>query len=121
MLVLGGALVWFLVGAINDLTGSLGSAQQGAVAYADALVDERWADAHALLCEGSRALITPEDLEEHYAGRDLTGYRITGINVSNHNGVESGQIGITFTTADGLDDTTSIPLTREGDDLRPCP
>lgn len=92
-----------------------------AAAYADALVDERWADAHALLCAESRAAATADDLEEHYAGRELTGYRVTGVNVRNHNGVESGQIDIVFTTADGLDDATSIPLAREGDDWRPCP
>ena len=116
-----GALVWFLTSVLGGLTGTFGSAQENAAAYADALVDERWDDAHGLLCSESRALVTVAELAEHYDERDLTGHRIEGLNIRNHNGIESGQVTIRFTTAGGLDDVISIPLVAEDEGWRPCP
>lgn len=120
-LALGGALVWFLLGAVRDLAGALGPAQQNAAAYAQALVDERWSDAHDLLCVQSQSVVTVTDLAEHYGDRELTGYRIDGVNIGVHNGVESGRVDITFTTEHGLDDVTTLPLTQDGESWRPCP
>ena len=113
--------MWFLAGVLGDLTSTLGSAQENVGGYADALVDERWDDAHGLLCSESQARVTVDGLSEHYGERDLTGYSIEGLNIRNSNGIESGQVTIRFTTAGGLDDVISIPLVAEDDAWRPCP
>jgi hypothetical protein len=107
--------------SIHALGAGLGPAQGAAGAYAQALVDARWDDARARLCAQDRAAVTAEDLAAHYAEPELTGYRIDGINVSSFNGQTSAQAAITFTTADGLTDTTSLPLVQDGDEWRPCP
>jgi hypothetical protein len=120
VLLLGGlvALVALFIGTVGK---ELGPAQEAAGAYAQALVDQRWDDAHGLLCDQGLAGVTPEDLAGHYAQPELTGFSIDGISVSNVNGQRSAQAEITFTTADGLTDRTSLPLTHDGTRWEPCP
>jgi hypothetical protein len=43
------------------------------------------------------------------------------IGVSSFNGEKSAQAQITFLTADGLTDATSLRLVPDGDEWRPCP
>jgi hypothetical protein len=52
-------------------------------------VEERWDDAHGLLCDQDQAGVTPADPAAHYAQPELTGYSIDGISVSNVNGQKS--------------------------------
>ncbi|MGY1802689.1 hypothetical protein ACI78T_05335 [Blastococcus sp. SYSU D00922] len=120
VLLVGGcttAVGLLLAGMADDLR----PAQQAAGAYAQALVDERWDDAHDLLCTQDRDAVTPGDLAAHYAEPDLTGYRVDGIHVNTYNGEKSGRADITFTTADGLTDRQSLPLVQDGEAWRPCP
>lgn len=120
VLLLGGCAT--VVGLVVSTVGSaIGPAKDAAGAYAQALVDARWADARGLLCAQDQAAVTPADLAAHYAGPELTGYRMDGINVSNVNGRTSARADITFTTADGLTDLTSLPLTSEKGEWRACP
>ena len=120
VLLLGGCAT--VVGLVVSVVRTeLGPAQDATDAYAQALVEERWDDAHALLCAQDQAGVTASDLAAHYAEPDLTGYRIDGVNVSSVNGAKSAQAEITFTTADGLTDRTSLPLVPDGAAWRPCP
>jgi hypothetical protein len=43
------------------------------------------------------------------------------VNVVSVNGSESATAQITFTTADGLSTSTTLPLAEEDGDWRPCP
>jgi hypothetical protein len=84
-------------------------------------VDQRWDDAHGLLCDQDQAGVTPADLAAHYAQPELTGNSIDGISVSNVNGQQSARAEITFRSADGLTDRTSLLLTNDGTRWEPCP
>jgi hypothetical protein len=122
VLLLGGCatVVGLLISTVRN---QLGPAQDAARDYAQALVDERWEDAHALLCAPAQAGVTASELAAHYAEPELTGYRIDGVNVSTVNGDSSAQVDITFSTADGLSDRTSLPLVPDddGEGWRACP
>jgi hypothetical protein len=104
---------------IKTIAGSLGPAKDAAEAYATALVEERWDDAHSMLCEQSRSEVTSEDLASLHGG--LSDYSLTGINVHSSGGRTTGEATITFERDDGLDDTTAVPLVEESGDWRPCP
>jgi hypothetical protein len=58
-----------LVLLFTAVTGAVGPATDAGRAYADALVGQRWEDAHAMLCGDSQARITPEQLADQYAAR----------------------------------------------------
>jgi len=81
----------------------------------------RWDDARDLLCAPDQAAVTAADLAAHYSQADRTGYRVDGIELGNINGQKSARAEITFTTADGLTDRRSLPLTGDGEAWRPCP
>ena len=118
LLLLGGCGTLAVI-LVKSLAGSLGPAKDAAESYATALIEERWDDAHAMLCEQARADVTPESLASLHGG--LAGYSLTGINVHSSGGRTTGEATINFERDDGLDDTTVIPLVEEGDDWRPCP
>lgn len=120
VLLLGGCATAFGF-LIDSVRTDLAPAMQAADAYASAVVDERWDDAHDLLCAGDRAAVTPADLAAHYAQPDRTGYTVDGINVSSINGQKSARADITFATADGLTDRETLPMVADGDAWRPCP
>jgi len=113
-----GAAIAVLVSTVGN---DIGPARDAAHAYAGALVDQRWDDAHELLCEQDWAAVTARDLATHYAQPQLTGYSIDGVYVSVVNGQKSARVDITFTTADGLTNPTTLPMTTEDDVWRPCP
>ena len=113
-----GVAVWF---GVRGFLGTLGPAQQAAEDYATALVDGRWADAQAQLCDDDRSTVTAEALAQQYSASDLTGYRLEGINVVSSNGRTSGEARLVFETPGGLDTTTVLPLEEDGDTWRPCP
>ena len=120
VLLLGGcsALTVFAVLAAKD---SLGPAQDAAGEYATALVEQRWEDAHALLCEPSRSEISADDLEELYRDPALSGYRVEGVNVRSSNGRTTGDVTLAFETESGLADRTFLPLVKVGEEWQPCP
>ncbi len=120
LLVLGGCGTVAVL-AMNAFTGSLGPAMEVGGAYAGALVDQRWDDAHAMLCDEARATVTAEQLAAQYTRPSLTGYFIEGTHVGSSGGHTSGEVTVRFLTEDGLDELTVVPLVRDGDDWRPCP
>ena len=119
VLLLGGcgAAIALFVTAVGT---SIEPAQQAATAYAQALVGQRWTDAQAMLCGQDRA-VTPDQIAAHYSDPGLTGYTVEGVYVTDINGKLSATATVRFTTADGLDNTTTLPLTEEGGTWRPCP
>ena len=120
MALLGGLVALVLL-AVNGFTDGIRPAQQAAGAYATALVEPRWDDAHGMLCEESAAQVTAEDLATRYGDPPLTGYSIDGVNVLWSNGRTTGDATITFETEGGLSDRTVMPLVEEGETWRPCP
>jgi hypothetical protein len=120
VLLLGGCglAVGLLVSAVKN---DLGPAQDAAGAYARALVEHRWDDAHDLLCVEDQAAVTATELAAHYAQPELTDYSIDGVRIANVNGRKSGQVDLTLTTADGLRNRTTLPMTTDGTSWRPCP
>jgi hypothetical protein len=120
LLVLGGCGTVAVL-AVYAFTGSLGPAMEVGGAYAGALVDQRWDDAHAMLCDEARAAVTAEQLAARYGGPPLTGYSVEGAYVGSSGGHTSGEVTVRFLTEDGLDELTVVPLVRDGDDWRPCP
>jgi hypothetical protein len=121
VLLLLGAGGTALVLAFNAFTGTVGPATDAGEAYANALVEQRWNDAHAMLCEDSQATITPEQLADQYGMPPLTGYSIAGVEVESSVGGSSGQVTVRFATEDGLEQLIVVPLAGDGGDWRPCP
>jgi hypothetical protein len=119
VLLLGGCgtLITLFVTAVGT---SIKPAQQAATSYAQALVGHRWSDAQAMLCSQDQG-VTSDQISAHYAHPGLTGYTVEGINVTDVNGKVSATASIRFTTADGLDNATTLPLTKEGGTWHPCP
>jgi hypothetical protein len=116
-LVLIGAVAgtWFLV---RGVAGSLGPAMETADSYATALVDQRWTDAHELLCEQNRTTVSPEALAEQYG--DLAEFRIEGANVHSSGGTTTARVEIVFTAESGFRERTTLPMVQEDDTWRPC-
>jgi len=119
--LLSAGLVAAIVVAVHALSGALAPAQQAASSYARALVDGRWNDAQGQLCAHDRSTVTADALAQHYSSPALTGYRLDGINVSSVNGRSSGEARLVFTTADGLETATVLPLADDDGTWRPCP
>jgi hypothetical protein len=120
LLLLGGGAVLVVV-TVRSLTGALGPARAAADAYATALVEERWDDAHAMLCDGSKDGLGPDDLAALHGDPPLADSSITGIEVNSSGGRTTGQVTLEFVTEDGLRETTLLALVRDGGDWRPCP
>jgi hypothetical protein len=119
VLLLGGCGTAIALFAVSVGT-SIKPAEQAATAYAEALVGQRWSDAQAMLCSQDKG-VTADQMAAHYAQPRLTGYRVEGVNVANYNGTTSATATLRFDTADGLSNSTTLPLTKEGEAWRPCP
>ena len=120
LLVLGGCGTAFVL-AFTAFTGTVGPATDAGKAYASALVEQRWDDAHAMLCDGARDGITAEQLATRYGRPRLTGYSIAGVHVQSSGGQSSGEVTVRFVTEDGFEELTVVPMVRDGADWRPCP
>jgi hypothetical protein len=120
LLVLGGCGAALVLG-FSAFTAAVGPATDAGKAYASALLEQRWDDAHAMLCADSRATITPGQLADQYGRPPLTGYSIVGVDVQSSVGRSSGQVTVRLVTEDGFEQLTVVPLTRDGGDWRPCP
>lgn len=107
--------------AVRGISGGIRPAQQAVDAYATALVEQRWDDAHGTLCERSAARFTAEDLAATYGEPPLTGYAVLGVSVNWSNGRTTGLATVEFTTGSGMPDRTELPLAEEGEDWRVCP
>jgi hypothetical protein len=119
--VLLGGLVAVVVFAVKGFTGALQPASQAADAYATALVEQRWDDAHGMLCDRSAAEFTAEDLAVLFRDPPMTGFSTEGVNVNWTNGLTTGEVSMTFETEDGERTRTVLALVEEEGTWRPCP
>ncbi|MCA0144193.1 hypothetical protein [Blastococcus sp. LR1] len=107
--------------AVRGFSEDVRPAQQAVDAYATALVEQRWDDAHGLLCEKSADEYTAEDLAASFGAPPLTGYYVLSVSVRWSNGTTAGDATVSFETDGGMEQDVSLPLVEEGDDWRPCP
>ncbi|WP_147251790.1 hypothetical protein [Blastococcus sp. TF02-8] len=96
-------------------------AKRAVDAYATALVEQRWEDAHDQLCESGAREYTPEDLAEAYGDPPLTAYSVDGVNVTWSNGRGTGNASVTLEARGTVRDHVVLPLVEEGEDWRVCP
>ena len=114
----GGALA--LLGTTTAGTDA-GPAQRAAASYAQALVDQRFADAQQMLCAVDRAAISPAALAERHFRPRLTAYRVVGGDVTSSQGSVTARVSVRFTTEDGGQDATDLTLVQQNGTWRPCP
>lgn len=119
VLLLGGCGVLVTL-FVTSVGASIKPAQQAATSFAQALVSHRYSDAQAMLCSRDQS-VTPERIAAQWEHIGITGFTVEGVNVSDVNGHLSASAGIRFTTAGGLDSTTTLPLTKESGTWHPCP
>lgn len=112
-------LLGYLV--VRAFTEGIRPARDATRAYADALVDQRWDDAHAMLCEASAEEFSAQDLATSFGDPPLTGAGIEGVNVVWSNGRTTGDATIVFETDGGVRERTVMALVEEDDIWRPCP
>ncbi len=120
VLLLGGCGA-FVVVAVRGISGQIGPAQEAAGAYAGALVEQRWDDAHDMLCDDSAARLSADDLAVLFGDPALTGFSVDGVNVVSSNGRTTGDATLTFQLEGGLEQQSLVPLVEDGGDWRPCP
>ena len=120
LLVLGGCGAAVAL-AINAFSGAVGPAMDVGSSYASALVDQRWDDAHAMLCDDAQTGVTADQLAAQYGEPPMTGYSIEGVRVHSSGGQSSAEVTVRFVTENGLDELTVLPLVQDGGDWRPCP
>ena len=114
-------LVVLGVGAVRVFVRGVQPAQDAARAYADALVDQRWDDAHGLLCAGSAGEFSPEELEASYGEPPLTTSDIEAVNVRWSNGRTSGDATVVLESDGGVRERLLLVLVEEDGTWRPCP
>ncbi|RBY94579.1 hypothetical protein DQ244_04615 [Blastococcus sp. TBT05-19] len=119
LLLAGLVLVGVLV--VRGFTQDVRPAQQAVDAYATALVEQRWDDAHGQLCESSAAEFTAEDLAASFGQPPLARYTVENVSVRWSNGTTAGDATVTFEADGGVRERVSLALVEEGDDWRPCP
>ncbi|TFV52689.1 hypothetical protein [Blastococcus sp. TF02A-35] len=117
VLVVLGSLGFF---ADRGFVQAIAPAQEAADTYATALVEQRWDDAHGMLCEGSADEYTAEDLATTFGQPPLVAYSIDGVNVVWSNGRTTGDAAITFVTRSGVRERTSVALVEEDGRWRVC-
>ena len=114
------ALVVLGLLAVRGFAGSIGPAQDAARAYATALVEQRWDDAHAMLCEASAEAVTAQELAASFGEPPLTGSRVEGVNVVWSNGRTTGDATVVLETEGGVPERILLALVEEDGDWRPC-
>ncbi|TFV65346.1 UNVERIFIED_ORG: hypothetical protein E4P37_10630 [Bacillus sp. AZ43] len=113
-----GALVY---ATVSSISGAVGPAQDAVEDYATALVEQRWDDAHDMLCDETAARMSADDLEELYGEPELAGFGLDGVHVSSYNGRTTGDATITFTYEQGMEQQVALPLVEDDDGWRVCP
>ncbi|MEU8315335.1 MULTISPECIES: hypothetical protein [unclassified Micromonospora] len=113
--VFGGFLLFRVV---KDATGP---ARSAAETFAEAIVDRDYPAAYRQLCTRVRERFSEEEFAQQRASQpEFTGYAITGINVSNNNGLVSGSTTIRFTPEVGNKVTQEFPMVKEDGEWRIC-
>jgi len=118
VLVALGLLGYVVVRAFSD---GVRPAQDATRAYADALVDQRWDDAHAMLCETSAGEFTAQALEASYGEPPLTGSDVEAVNVVWSNGRTTGDATVVLESDGGVRERMVLALVEEDGTWRPCP
>jgi len=106
---------------VRGFIGGLQPAQNATKAYADALVDQRWDDAHAMLCAPSAGEFTAEELEASYGEPPLTGSDVEAVNVTWSNGRTMGDATVVLESDGGVRERVVLALVEEDGTWRPCP
>ena len=114
-------LVALGVVVVRGFVGGLEPAQEAAEAYADALVDQRWEDAHAMLCAAGAEESTAGELEASYGEPPLTGSDVEAVNVTWSNGRTSGDATVVLESDGGVRERVVLDLVEEDGTWRPCP
>lgn len=109
----------FLV--VRGFTEGIRPAQDATRSYASALVDQRWDDAHAMLCRSSAEEFSAEQLATSFGSPPLTGSSIEGVSVQWSNGRTSGEATVVLESDGGVRERTVLPLVEEDGTWRPCP
>lgn len=112
-----GAVALLVTTAARDA----GPAQRAAASYAQALVDQRFADAQQMLCAVDQAAISPAALAERHFRPRLTAYRVVGGDVTSTQGSVTARVSLRFTTENGGQNTTGLTLVQQNGTWRPCP
>lgn len=106
---------------VRGFAGGVLPAQDAARAYADALVDQRWDDAHAMLCADSAGEFTAAELEASYGEPPLTGADTEAVNVQWSNGSTTGDATLVLESDGGVRERVVIALVEQDGTWRPCP
>ena len=114
-------LVVLGLGAVRVFVRGVQPAQDAAEAYADALVAQRWDDAHAMLCAAGAEEFTAGELEASYGEPPLTGSDIEAVNVQWSNGRTSGDATVVLESDGGVRERMLLALVEEEGTWRPCP
>lgn len=120
VLCCGGAVAggFFLFRTVSD---AIGPVQDGAKAYADAIVAENYPAAYGHLCKRMRDVIPQETFA---AGTkksfDIESYSVTGTNVSTVNGRTTATVTMRVTLSDGLSRTQIFPMVQEDGSWKVC-
>lgn len=94
---------------------------RAASAYAQALVDEHFAEAQQMFCARDKAAISPASLAEHFFRPELTGFRVGRISVTESEGTAIARAAVRFSTVEGDQSPTDLALVKENGTWRPCP
>lgn len=94
---------------------------QAASAYAQALVEEHFAEAQQMFCARDKAAISPASLAEHFFRPELTGFRVDGVSVIGSEGTAVARAAVRFTAVHGHQNPTDLALVKENGIWRPCP
>jgi hypothetical protein len=107
--------------AVSSISGAVGPAKDAVEEYSTALVEQRWDDAHDVLCDESAARMAADDLEVLFGEPTLTGYRLDSVHVRSYSGRTTGDAMLTFEYEGGMEQSVAPPLVEDGDVWRPCP
>jgi len=115
----GGVAGFWAYNAAKDATGPV---QDVVAGYLDDSRAGNYPGAYARLCERERSDVTPEQFAQQEAALPkIDSYRITGVNVSTHNGQTTGTVQVKVTRAGGSTQGYIYPLVKENDEWRVCP
>ena len=107
--------------AVRGFTEGIRPVQDATRTYASALVDQRWDDAHAMLCRSSAEEFSAAELATSFGEPPLTGSSIEGVDVVWSNGRTTGEATVVFESDGGVRERTVLPLVEEDGTWRPCP
>jgi hypothetical protein len=113
-----GGLVFFL--GTRFFSNVLGPPREATTDFVRDLQSGDTTAAYGRLCARTRAEVSAAEFAEIANQRRPKGFTITGTNVSNENGVTTGDITGRLTYADGSTEVHTFPLVKENDVWKVC-